>query len=156
MANDKLIELDVKFDGNLQSIVLNGTRIGGVKWGDIDNGKTLKLYVNKDAILNELQVIDNTHYIDENKILIALETINEYMATNADDYIYVDACNDCANSIRDVLKESTTSAVHTLTEKEFQDYCAYKLIEKDIKGCLDRERTLETELDRYRNKYGEL
>ena len=156
MANDKLIELDVKFDGNLQSIVLNGTRIGGIKWGDIDNGKTLKLYVNKDAILNELQVIDNTHYIDENKILIALETINEYMATNADDYIYVDACNDCANSIRNVLKEPTTSAVRTLTEKEFQDYCAYKLIEKDIKGCLDRERTLETELDRYRNKYGEL
>ena len=156
MSDNKLIELDIKFNDDLQSIILNGTRIGGVKWGDIDNGKSLKLYVNKDALLNELQVIDNTHYIDENKILTALETIDEYMAMNADDDIYVDACNDCASSIRDVLKEPTTSTTHTLTEKEFQDYCAYKLIEKDIKGCMDRERILETELDRYRNKYGEL
>ena len=156
MTNNKLIELDVKFDGSLQSIVLNGTHIGGVKWGDIDNGKTLKLYVNKDALLNELQVIDNTHYIDENKILTALEIIDEYIAMNADDEIYVDACNDCASSIRDALKEPTTSTMHTLTEKEFQDYCAYKWIEKDIRGCMDRERALETELERYRNKYGEL
>lgn len=33
-----------------------------------------------------------------------------------------------------------------LSEKEYQYYCAYKLIESDIKGCLDRERKLEAEL----------
>lgn len=30
---------------------------------------------------------------------------------------------------------------HLLDEKEWQDYCAYKIIEPQIKGCLDRERT---------------
>ncbi len=32
-----------------------------------------------------------------------------------------------------------------ISEKEYRDYCLYKLIEKDIKGCLDRERKLEKE-----------
>ena len=35
---------------------------------------------------------------------------------------------------------------HLLTEKEWQDYCAYKTIEPQIKGCLDRERELEKKL----------
>lgn len=33
-----------------------------------------------------------------------------------------------------------------LNEKEYQDYCAYKHIEQQIKGCLDRERELEKKL----------
>lgn len=33
-----------------------------------------------------------------------------------------------------------------MSEKEYQHYCAYKLIESEIKGCLDRERKLEAEL----------
>lgn len=105
--------------------------------------------------------MDNIKLFDENQLLVVIETIDEYIAehlSGPDCYNkgYVDACEDCVSLIRNVLNEPATSATHTLAEKEFQDYCAYKLIEKDIKGCMDRERTLETELERYRNKYGEL
>ena len=36
--------------------------------------------------------------------------------------------------------------MHLLDENEFQRYCAYKHIEPQIKGCLDRERELEKKL----------
>lgn len=36
--------------------------------------------------------------------------------------------------------------MHLLDEKEFQHYCAYKHIEPEIKGCLDREREYEKQL----------
>ena len=32
-----------------------------------------------------------------------------------------------------------------LDRQEYQKYCAYKIIESQIKGCLDRERELESE-----------
>ena len=35
---------------------------------------------------------------------------------------------------------------HLLDEKEWQDYCAFKHIEPQIKGCLDREREYEKQL----------
>ena len=35
---------------------------------------------------------------------------------------------------------------HLLDEKEWQDYCAYKIIEPQIKGCLDREREYKQQL----------
>ena len=35
---------------------------------------------------------------------------------------------------------------HLLDEKEWQDYCAFKHIEPQIKGCLDRERECEKKL----------
>ncbi len=45
---------------------------------------------------------------------------------------------------------------HSLNDKEWQDYCAYKRIEPQIKGCLDREnklieenKQLKQELARY-------
>lgn len=34
----------------------------------------------------------------------------------------------------------------TLSEKEFQQYCAYKIIEPEIKGCLERERQYQKQL----------
>ena len=102
--------------------------------------------------------MNNTKLFNENQLLVVIETVHEYIAEHLgapDCYNegYVDACEDCISLIRNVLNEPT---IHTLTEKEFQDYCAYKLIEKDIKGCIDRERTLETELERDRNKYGQI
>lgn len=36
--------------------------------------------------------------------------------------------------------------MHLLDEKEFQHYCAYKRIEPEIKGCLDREREYKQQL----------
>lgn len=36
--------------------------------------------------------------------------------------------------------------MHLLDEKEFQNYCAYKWIEPEIKGCLDREREYKQQL----------
>ena len=35
---------------------------------------------------------------------------------------------------------------HLIDEKEWQDYCAFKHIEPQIKGCLDREREYEKQL----------
>lgn len=39
-----------------------------------------------------------------------------------------------------------TEKKHLLDEKEWQDYCAFKHIEPQIKGCLDREREYEKQL----------
>ena len=42
-----------------------------------------------------------------------------------------------------------------LDRQEYQKYCAYKIIEPQIKGCLDRERELEkqvAELEEQRDK----
>lgn len=36
--------------------------------------------------------------------------------------------------------------MHLLDETEYQNYCAFKHIESQIKGCLDRERELEKKL----------
>lgn len=39
-----------------------------------------------------------------------------------------------------------TEKKHLLDEKEWQDYCAFKHIEPQIKGCLDREKEYEKQL----------
>lgn len=39
-----------------------------------------------------------------------------------------------------------------LTRKEYQKYCAYKIIEPQIKGCMDRERKLEKQLEQARKE----
>lgn len=49
---------------------------------------------------------------------------------------------------RDKIKEQQEQLakkenMHPLDEKEFQHYCAYKHIEPEIKGCLDRDRERE-------------
>ena len=41
---------------------------------------------------------------------------------------------------------SESEKKHLLDEKEWQDYCAFKHIEPQIKGCLDREREYEKQL----------
>lgn len=38
---------------------------------------------------------------------------------------------------------------HLLSEVEWQDYCSYKRIEPQIKGCLDREKQLTERLNEY-------
>lgn len=47
---------------------------------------------------------------------------------------------------------------HLLNEKEWQDYCAFKHIEPQIRGCLDREREYikqiaekDEEIERYKD-----
>ncbi len=45
---------------------------------------------------------------------------------------------------------------HLLSEVEWQDYCSYKRIESQIKGCLDREKQLTERINEYEslmNKY---
>ena len=42
-----------------------------------------------------------------------------------------------------------------LTREEQQKYAAYKIIEPQIRGCLDRERELEKRLETIRNETAE-
>ena len=39
---------------------------------------------------------------------------------------------------------------YEMSESEFQKYCAYKIIEPQIRGCLDRERELQKQVDEYK------
>ena len=39
-----------------------------------------------------------------------------------------------------------------LSKKDFQDYCAYKHIEPQIRGCLDRERVLLSKINNLKEK----
>lgn len=43
-----------------------------------------------------------------------------------------------------------------ISKREHQRYCAYKIIEPQIKGCLDRERALEKQLEMEREEKTEL
>ena len=66
---------------------------------------------------------------------------------------YVNKVKVCENNSKyeteiDQLKQQLAEKenMHLLDEKEFQHYCAYKHIEPEIKGCLDREREYEKQL----------
>lgn len=48
------------------------------------------------------------------------------------------------DTLRQQLAEK--DKMHLLDEQEFQHYCAYKHIEPEIKGCLDREREYKKQL----------
>lgn len=43
------------------------------------------------------------------------------------------------------MEKSEILEEHSLDEQEWQHYCAYKIIEPQIRGCLDREKLLEQE-----------
>lgn len=45
---------------------------------------------------------------------------------------------------------------YEMTESEFQKYCAYKIIEPQIRGCLDRERELQKQVDELKAENGHL
>ena len=51
------------------------------------------------------------------------------------------------NQLADLeAKLAESEKKHLIDEKEWQDYCAFKHIEPQIKGCLDREREYEKQL----------
>ena len=41
---------------------------------------------------------------------------------------------------------------HLLSENEYQSYCSFKRIEPEIKGCLDREKNLEKEIQQLKQQ----
>ena len=43
---------------------------------------------------------------------------------------------------------------YEMSESEFQKYCAYKIIEPQIRGCLDRERELQKQVDELKQELG--
>ena len=58
-----------------------------------------------------------------------------------------DDCNECIAI--DIYKQGYRKIPEgsvVLTREEHQKYCAYKIIEPQIRGCLDRERELEQKL----------
>lgn len=58
--------------------------------------------------------------------------------------ISIDLLLDQIDQLKQQLAEK--DKMHLLDEKEFQNYCAYKWIEPEIKGCLDREREYKQQL----------
>lgn len=65
------------------------------------------------------------------------------------------AGNDCKylGKIKELKQQlDKKDKMHLLDEQEFQHYCAYKLIETEIKGCLDREKQLEQKLAELKEK----
>lgn len=50
------IDLRVRFNNKLHSIILNDYRIGGCKWNDIENGKCIEYPVNKEDIVIALGI----------------------------------------------------------------------------------------------------
>ena len=71
------------------------------------------------------------------------EEIEDY-PSNRDICVILNKQSEQINTLNSKLEE--TEKKHLLDEKEWQDYCAYKHIEPQIKGCLDREKELEQQL----------
>lgn len=57
---------------------------------------------------------------------------------------FVDKKTEQIEQLKQQLAEK--NKMHLLDEKEFQNYCAYKWIEPEIKGCLEREREYKKQL----------
>ena len=71
-----------------------------------------------------------------------------------DSDIKEDLCPNCYDYFKQLKQQlDKKDKMHLLDEQEFQHYCAYKLIETEIKGCLDREKQLEQELAKLKEKY---
>ena len=54
---------------------------------------------------------------------------------------------DLQNKIEQQRAEIERLKRYEMSESEFQKYCAYKIIEPQIRGCLDRERELQKQVD---------
>lgn len=65
--------------------------------------------------------------------------------------LYSDVTERTADRIADYLIENGLTFTK-ISDSEYQNYCAYKIIEPQIKGCLDRERELEKELKKYKRR----
>ena len=68
-------------------------------------------------------------------------------------------CSKCGNCIEYKLHcivcendQGDIEYTYLINKKEYQDYCAYKHIEPQIKGCLDRERELKQQLAKKRER----
>ena len=76
------------------------------------------------------------------------ETFCELKDTESEFYVLLKNM-DVAIKIKDLLNQKDKRIkeleLHSLNEKEWQDYCSYKIIEPQIKGCLDRENKLTQE-----------
>lgn len=76
------------------------------------------------------------------------ETFCELKDTESEFYVLLKNM-DAAIKIKDLLNQQDKRIkeleLHSLNEKEWQDYCSYKIIEPQIKGCLDRENKLTQE-----------
>ena len=53
-------------------------------------------------------------------------------------------------------QELAEKKMHLLDENEFQRYCAYKHIEPQIKGCLDREIAYEKEIEELKQSQNQI
>lgn len=53
----------------------------------------------------------------------------------------------CPKEERQQYIKDNENKTHLLSEVEYQQYCAYKLIEPQIKGCMDREKEYQRQLE---------
>ena len=59
---------------------------------------------------------------------------------------YKEICKDIAEDLIKLNYRKIPEGSVVLDKREHQKYCAYKIIEPQIKGCLDRERELEKQM----------
>ncbi len=83
----------------------------------------------------------------DNKTQQIILTLENYCYNEI--YKLVDLLNQQDEEIKE-LKQ------HSLNDKEWQDYCIYKRIEPQIKGCLDRENKLIKENQQLKQSQKEL
>lgn len=81
------------------------------------------------------------------KIANVLSASSNCSLKNGNDYISVAVDLYCAGCR--IISEGSV----VLDGQEYQDYCAYKIIAPQIKGCLDRERELEKQLAELKAKF---
>lgn len=108
------IILEVKFNDKLQSIFLDDYRIGGCKWNDIDNGKTIKLYIKKQDLLHalKLEAEQVKKRAVEEFVVKAVDTLDEMGMERSSEYNdgYDDGVADCITNIKSLLQEFCKNA----------------------------------------------
>lgn len=60
--------------------------------------------------------------------------------------IFEASTDESQKQLAELKAENERLKEKTLSEREWQNYCAYKIIEPQIKGCLDREREYQQQL----------
>ena len=118
-----------------------------------ENERLTSLYDGKHGIMTSsigdlpLTVEGLRKAVDEiSRLLIVQEELQELNAK------YYNEAKDLRRANAEQKAEIERLKRYEMSESEYQKYCAYKIIEPQIRGCLDRERELQKQVDELKDE----
>lgn len=127
------LDLRVRFNNKLHSIILNDYRIGGCKWNDIEYGKCIEYPVNKEDIVIALGIDKTIAKLEQELAEIKEKAIDRPKFKHLEEYWYIENNPYCDNELQvfngKVMEIICAYDEDWLYEYRFDTSCRY--IEED-------------------------